>query len=173
MRWKKTRPCTGSPPTWLIQARAAGRWPKPSNWACRHRSLPCHCSNACVPATPIRLPTSCCRPCATNSAGTRSRRNRFLKEPYMTAPLVIRGEPLLSTAVALLQSQGLPVSDITEKHLEHFFFIGSDDSPTGLVGLEVYGTDALLRSLVVGDNARRKGLGSELVEHAEQYAASK
>ena len=91
----------------------------------------------------------------------------------MTEPLMIRGRPPRSTAVALLQAQGLPVSDITDEHLEHFFFIGSAGSPTGLVGLEIYGTDALLRSLVVGDNARRKGLGSELVQHAEQYAASK
>ena len=91
----------------------------------------------------------------------------------MTEPLMIRGRPPRSTAVALLQAQGLPVSDITDEHLEHFFFIGSDGSPTGLVGLEIYGTDALLRSLVVGDNVRRKGLGSELVQHAEQYAASK
>ena len=91
----------------------------------------------------------------------------------MTEPLMIRGRPPRSTAVALLQAQGLPVSDITDEHLEHFFFIGSAGSPTGLVGLEIYGTDALLRSLVVGDNARGKGLGSELVQHAEQYAASK
>jgi amino-acid N-acetyltransferase len=57
--------------------------------------------------------------------------------------------------------------------LEHFFFVGSDGSPTGLVGLEIYGTDALLRSLVGDETARGKGLGSALVDHAEQYAASK
>lgn len=57
--------------------------------------------------------------------------------------------------------------------MEHFFFAGSDGSPTALVGLEFHGTDALLRSLVVGESARSKGLGSALVEHAEQYAASK
>jgi amino-acid N-acetyltransferase len=91
----------------------------------------------------------------------------------MAEPLMIRGRPPLSTAVALLQAQGLPVSDITAEHLEHFFFIGSDDSPTGLVGLEIYGTDALLRSLVVGENARSKGVGSALTEHAQRYAASK
>ena len=90
----------------------------------------------------------------------------------MAEPLIIRGRPTLSTAVALLQSQGLPDSDITDEHLKHFFFIGSNGSPSGLVGLEVYGTDALLRSLVVGENARSKGFGSALIEHAEQYAAS-
>jgi amino-acid N-acetyltransferase len=86
---------------------------------------------------------------------------------------MIRGRPPRSTAVALLQAQGLPASDITDEHLEHFFFVGSDGSPAGLVGLELYGTDALLRSLVVAENARRKGLGSTLIDHAEQYAASK
>jgi amino-acid N-acetyltransferase len=57
--------------------------------------------------------------------------------------------------------------------LEDFFFVGSDGSPTGLVGLELYGTDALLRSLVVGENARGNGLGSTLVGHAERYAVTK
>jgi amino-acid N-acetyltransferase len=90
----------------------------------------------------------------------------------MTEPLMIRGRPPRSTAVALLQAQGLPVSDITDEHLEHFFFVGSDGSPSGLIGLEIYGADALLRSLVVGENARSKGLGSALAEHAEQYASS-
>jgi amino-acid N-acetyltransferase len=74
--------------------------------------------------------------------------------------------------VALLQSQGLPISDITDEHLDHFFFVGSDGSPTGLVGLELYGVDALLRSLVVDENARGNGWGSSLVEHAERYAAT-
>jgi amino-acid N-acetyltransferase len=77
-----------------------------------------------------------------------------------------------STAIALLQSQGLPISDITDEHLEHFFFAGNDDSPTGLVGLEIYDSVALLRSLVVEDSARSKGLGSALTQHAEQYAES-
>jgi amino-acid N-acetyltransferase len=94
-------------------------------------------------------------------------------EPPVSEPLIIRGRPTRSTAVALLQAQGLPVSDITDEHLEHFFFVGPDGSPTGLVGLELYGADALLRSLVVTANARSKGLGSTLIDHAEQYAALK
>ncbi len=91
----------------------------------------------------------------------------------MSQPLMIRARPPRYAVVALLQAQGLPVADITEEHLEHFFFAGPDGSPTGLVGLELHGPNALLRSLAVGDNARRKGLGSTLVEHAEQYAISK
>jgi amino-acid N-acetyltransferase len=86
---------------------------------------------------------------------------------------MVRGRPPRSTAVALLLAEGLPISDITDEHLEHFFFVGSDGPPTGLVGLELYATDALLRSLVVGENARGNGLGSTLVEYAEQHAATK
>jgi len=85
---------------------------------------------------------------------------------------MIRGRPPRSTAVALLQAQGLPASDITDEHLEHFFFMGSAGSPAGLVGVEIYGADALLRSLVVAEAARDQGLGSALVQHAEDYAAS-
>jgi hypothetical protein len=61
---------------------------------------------------------------------------------------MIRGRPPRSTAVALLEAHGLPAADITEANLEHFFFNGSDCSPMGLVGLELYSTEALLRSLV-------------------------
>ena len=91
----------------------------------------------------------------------------------MIESLMIRGRPPRSAAVALLQAQGLPVSDIIDEHLEHFFFTGSDGSPTGLVGVEIYGTDALLRSLVVAENARTQGIGSALVLHAEDYATSR
>jgi amino-acid N-acetyltransferase len=90
----------------------------------------------------------------------------------MAEPIMIRGRPPKSTVVALLHSQGLPVSDITDEHLEHFFLIGSDASPTGLVGVEMYGTEALLRSLVVAETARTQGIGSALVQHAEEYASS-
>jgi amino-acid N-acetyltransferase len=86
---------------------------------------------------------------------------------------MIRGGAPRSTAVALLNAGGLPFSDLTDEQPEHFFFGGSDGAPTGLVGLEIYGTDALLRSLVVGGTDRKKGMGSALVQHAEDYTASR
>src|SRR5665213_3422862 len=87
--------------------------------------------------------------------------------------LQIRERPPHLSAVALLEAEGLPASDLTEAHLEHFFFTGSDGAPSALVGLEIYGQDALLRSLVVSTVARTRGLGSGLVRHAEGYAAAR
>src|ERR1700684_3251574 len=90
----------------------------------------------------------------------------------MSEPLMIRERPPHSGVVALLEAEGLPVSDLTEVHLEHFFFTGSDGAPSAIVGLELFGPDALLRSLVVSSTARTHGLGSALFLHAEVYAAS-
>lgn len=84
----------------------------------------------------------------------------------------IAAGPALSGALRLLESAGLPASDLGHAHLEHFFFIGSASAPTGLVGLEPYGDCALLRSLVVAPSARADGAGTALVEHAESHARS-
>jgi len=86
---------------------------------------------------------------------------------------MIRERPPQSGVVALLEAEGLPVADLTEAHLEHFFFTGSDGAPSAIVGLELYGPDALLRSLVVSTTARTQGVGSALVLYAERYAASR
>lgn len=103
--------------------------------------------------------------------GGEARRDSRLRK-RMTGPAMIRKRPTRSGSAALLEAQGLPASDLTEPHLEHFFFTGTDGAPTALVGLEIYGQDALLRSLVVSADARTRGLGSALVLHAEEYAAA-
>jgi amino-acid N-acetyltransferase len=91
----------------------------------------------------------------------------------MPTPFMIRSHPPRPAALALLEAEGLPVADLANADLEHFFFGGSDGSPTGLVGLEIYGVTALLRSLVVCESERRKGLAVALVQHAEVYATAK
>jgi amino-acid N-acetyltransferase len=86
--------------------------------------------------------------------------------------VMIRKRPLHLSVVALLEAEGLPASDLTDAHLEHFFFTGTDGAPSALVGLEIYGDAALLRSVVVSAATRTQGLGSALVQHAEEYAAA-
>ncbi len=90
----------------------------------------------------------------------------------MLEPLRIRERPPQASVVALLETEGLPSSDLIEAPFQHFFFTGTDGAPSGLVGLEIYGNDGLLRSLIVSAIARTQGLGSALVLHAEAYAAA-
>jgi amino-acid N-acetyltransferase len=72
--------------------------------------------------------------------------------------------------VRLLAAAGLPTEDLTAAHCEHFFFAGAAAEPTGLVGLELHGDVALLRSLVVAPSRRGTGEGVALLKHAEDHA---
>jgi amino-acid N-acetyltransferase len=92
--------------------------------------------------------------------------------PAMPA-VSIKARPALAAARLLLEAEGLPSSDMDAAQLEHFFFVGADAAPVGLIGLEIFVGVALLRSLVVQTAARGNGLGSALVRHAESYAASR
>jgi amino-acid N-acetyltransferase len=79
--------------------------------------------------------------------------------------------PVPKAARGLLTSANLPTSDLTDEQLTSFFYCGPATAPLALIGLEIYGPDALLRSLVVDPTLRSAGLGSALVEHAEAHAA--
>ena len=70
----------------------------------------------------------------------------------------------------LLAESDLPTADITAQHLTHFFGYGQGSDLDGVVGLELYGGEALLRSLAVSPGRRASGIGSRLVAHAERYA---
>jgi len=85
----------------------------------------------------------------------------------------IARKPSRTAIVALLEGANLPSADLTDGHLEHFFFLGPRTAPFGLVGLEIYGKDALLRSLVVATDFRAAGAGSALVGHAENHARTR
>jgi amino-acid N-acetyltransferase len=70
----------------------------------------------------------------------------------------------------ILQECHLPVSDITPAHLKDFFASGDSSGLFGVIGLEVYGNVALLRSLAVLVKHRGAGVGKRLVVHAEKHA---
>lgn len=91
--------------------------------------------------------------------------------------VAISQKPTRRGATRLLASAGLPVSDLTDEHMREFFYAGTSEAPDALVGLELFGTEALLRSLVVSETLRNCGVGRALVakaeEHARQQGASK
>lgn len=87
----------------------------------------------------------------------------------MTAIPVFR-EPAPAEVRRLVESAGLPADDLGEADLTHFFGCGTRDRPHGVVGLELLGSLALLRSLAVDVVARGSGSGRALVAAAEQHA---
>jgi amino-acid N-acetyltransferase len=70
----------------------------------------------------------------------------------------------------LLSDAGLPTDDIGPNLLENFLIAGLDAEIVGLVGLEIYDTKGLLRSLVVTSQSRSIGLGKKLVSALEAAA---
>ena len=62
-----------------------------------------------------------------------------------------------------LEGEGLPSGDLGEPGVRLFAF-RDGDTAIGYAGLEVYGADALLRSVVVDPARRRSGAGRPVVE---------
>lgn len=75
------------------------------------------------------------------------------------------------SAEALLAANHLPISDLQRGSTVTLFGYVADNQLRGIVGLEMYGPAALLRSLAVQDTGRGNGLGAALVAHVEQFAA--
>lgn len=72
----------------------------------------------------------------------------------------------------LLQNAQLPSADIGHNPRARFYLIEQAGQPVGLAGLECYGHDALLRSLLVQPAYRGRGLAAQLVDHIQQMAAA-
>jgi amino-acid N-acetyltransferase len=68
---------------------------------------------------------------------------------------------------------GLPTEDLTESHLEHFFYMGGADAPHAVVGIELCAGFALLRSLAVEPMHRGEGLAAALLAKAEAHAKAR
>jgi amino-acid N-acetyltransferase len=72
----------------------------------------------------------------------------------------------------LLAACNLPTDDLQDAANNlRLFGSRADGHLLGLVGLEMHGADALLRSLAVAYAARGQGLGDELLAYAERQAA--
>lgn len=82
----------------------------------------------------------------------------------------IHRRPRRAHIVPLLEGAALPTSDLTDDAMKDFFYVGPATTPVAIIGVQLYGVDALLRSLVVSPEHRSHGLGQRLVEHAEQHA---
>ena len=78
--------------------------------------------------------------------------------------------PPESSVKALLLESGLQASDITAEKLRTFYAYAPEGEIVGVVGLELFGTVALLRSLAVLEKSRKQGIGVRLVSHAEGVA---
>lgn len=76
----------------------------------------------------------------------------------------------LADISALLASANLCHEDLTPQHMANFLTLQEDNELIGTVGLEVFGSDALLRSLIVSPDHRGTGLGIRLVDGIEARA---
>ena len=86
-----------------------------------------------------------------------------------TMPASLEAEPGIKSFLA---DCGLPSDDISASHLDNFFFLKDSGQIVGSVGLEICGEFGLLRSLALSESLRRQGIGTQLVEHIEEYARS-
>jgi amino-acid N-acetyltransferase len=74
--------------------------------------------------------------------------------------------------IALLTAEKLPTADLPDP-MENFAVSKKGDDVTGIIGLEIYGDYALLRSLAVDNNFRNQGIADKLLQHIEELAAAK
>jgi amino-acid N-acetyltransferase len=75
----------------------------------------------------------------------------------------------LETVVDLLDRSGLPTAGVAE-NFSQFLVAEADGRLVGVVGLELYGQSALLRSAAVEESWRGTGVGQVLVERALDLA---
>lgn len=68
-----------------------------------------------------------------------------------------------------LLSMSLPAEGIKD-NMNHFFILDEAGKIVGSIGMEVFGTRALLRSLAVIPEHRNKGWGKKLVDQILEYS---
>lgn len=77
----------------------------------------------------------------------------------------------LSYVETRLEKNDLPTQDVRSK--SDCFYVGYDGTdPIGIGGIEIHGTDGLLRSVVIEQSARGNGLGAALCDRLETNASA-
>jgi amino-acid N-acetyltransferase len=76
----------------------------------------------------------------------------------------------LAAVLVLLRGAGLPTADLTNIRGLSMWVLEERNAIVGVVALERVGSEALLRSLAVAPEYRKRGFGRELVARAEQSA---
>lgn len=89
----------------------------------------------------------------------------------MAEPSIRRGRSAdLSAIATLLQSAGLPTADLSSASNFQTWVLEAHGALLAAIGLESFGDEALLRSLVVAPEHRNRGLGRQLVASLERDA---
>ena len=92
---------------------------------------------------------------------------KIVSRPILTLRRAEEGD--LAYVETLLEENGLPSRDVRAK--PECFYVGCDgDGRVGVGGVEVYGSDGLLRSVVVERSARGNGFGAALCDALEGEA---
>jgi len=71
--------------------------------------------------------------------------------------------PSIEEIQHLLELNELPTKDLSELSLDHFYACGARGEPKGVIGLQVYGTEGLLRSFAVSQDSQGNGYGAALL----------
>jgi|SRR5580692_3562352 amino-acid N-acetyltransferase len=86
-------------------------------------------------------------------------------------PTIRRAQDVdLAVVLALLESAALPTADLTSAPGLQLWVLEAKESLCGVIGMERFGTCALLRSLAVGTSFQRRGFGHNLVARLERDA---
>jgi len=75
----------------------------------------------------------------------------------------------LEPVISLLKKAELPVADVTRSKID--FIVAVDNNTlVGVIGLEHYGTEGLIRSMAIDVAYRNNGIGAALLQRLLSYA---
>jgi amino-acid N-acetyltransferase len=74
----------------------------------------------------------------------------------------------LATVLALLKGAGLPTDDLTSAPDLYLWVLEAEREVVGVIGVQSFGSSALLRSLAIAPSFQRRGWGHQLVAQLER-----